>query len=412
MADPGRVAASPQRTAENDAPATQLVDRHPLSYPASLPSTPSDRAEMSIPLTPQTRRAGLLTSSSSTATPHTSAGKSASPSPRRSPHGAASPVSVPTPSRLRQLRYVRDRTSSAVSPTIAGTSAAMSPPIPPARPPSPPQPYNVPTHDDIHALVSQCNEAMAGHAQRIHDIHQQVLEAIAAKERYCLDLRETLRREEEQLQELRTAWQRMALRVGTGMHAQHRSQPDRVPTSVSSQVTVRPVLPSQIRPPSTAQPTTKETRTTADPFTASSASTVPSSAQSTSPPLPPLPQAPQARAQPELMNDLGADVIREKISSGWHVLSKRFLETTASLTDMSSWKPDEAPLTTSQSSRASIPPFSDDVLPTWKYKTSAAASSTSRPSSMTRGSMSSTSKSHDAHATSNVKLSLPPVKPL
>lgn len=63
---------------------------------------------------------------------------------------------------------------------------------------------------------------------------------------------------------------------------------------------------------------------------------------------------------PQSLDELSSDMLRDKLSSGWHVLSQRLRDTTASLKDISAWVPEDMPPLTSRSSRASLPVSMDE----------------------------------------------------
>ena len=76
-------------------------------------------------------------------------------------------------------------------------------------------PRNATRSEDVDHILAMCYNVSIGRIQRMAPVHKETLHAIAAKERICMELREELAREEAQLEELRSAWKRMTMRIGT-----------------------------------------------------------------------------------------------------------------------------------------------------------------------------------------------------
>ncbi|WFD18884.1 hypothetical protein MCAP1_001097 [Malassezia caprae] len=346
-AGPNAPAADPDTTATSE-----TVSEHPLADTSGSALLDDGEGALSIPMTPSSQRP-LRAGSSAPSTSHT-------------PLEPRSVTSTPAtmPRRSRQIRYIR---SNASSPTVRR--------VPPARTDDRPRQY-----ERIHRLVTECNNAAAGHSRNVAPLQADMLEAIATQERHCLELREELGREETLLKDMRDAWQRMALRVGVGAIG----LPVHAPPRAAPRVTQRPTPPV----PAAAAPARDETAWSdlrfmpsqiasqfqalvdSRPSSGAAASTPPSSRSPGKDDAPAyrvrtkrLPPIDTHAARPPALppkDDLSADVLREKLSNGWHVLSKRLIETTSSFKDLS-WMVDDMP-STAPSSRMSLPPlFSDDT---------------------------------------------------
>ena len=189
-----------------------------------------------------------------------------------------------------------------------------------------------------------------------------------------MELREELAREEAQLEELRSAWKRMTMRIGTHppAHVPHRRPPPASPTAQSTRETSRiadhakaaETWPDWRRIPSQLS---NQFHAMMDQFQTADHDTGPSS----SPTQDRAVRAGKARRfaasrthtqdMLSITDELHPEVLREKLSSGWHVLSQRLRDTTASFADLSTWAPDDPPPTSSQSSRASLPFSMEDT---------------------------------------------------
>ncbi|WFD30775.1 hypothetical protein MSPP1_001799 [Malassezia sp. CBS 17886] len=117
-------------------------------------------------------------------------------SPQEPETSKLAPPEPTTPSRERFSAYERARASS--SPGAWSPKEASG--------------GSVPTQAQVDALVRACAEekVLGQSASLSHD----VLHAVAAKERRCLELREELGLEEAHLRELRDAWHRLVNRTG------------------------------------------------------------------------------------------------------------------------------------------------------------------------------------------------------
>lgn len=331
-----------------------------------------------LPLTPQARKVAL----EQLTTP---------------PGSARSTQSAPTPRHGRRIRYIRSR--EVPPPPVPRTASAG---------------HSGAQRDHVDRIITLCHDVSAGRIKRMAPVHTEAMHAIAAKERVCMELREELAREESQLEELRSAWRRMTMRIGTNSpaprnapHAQEKAH-TRPRTRTSMQPVAAPAAsPAPATAAATATPngslsTPPRTNKTLFPPRPSDASSHSAKVAETSrtdlrsipsqlshqfqavmeqiqfpdddsgPPLTSSPShdrvqrrssrymAPLAQAQEMLKEDLNTDVLREKLSSGWQTLSQRLRETTASFADMSTWMSDDAQPVTSQSSRASLPFSMDD----------------------------------------------------
>lgn len=312
--------------ASTSASPTQRVQNHPLN-------TPLENDTAMLPWTP---RLGKSTS------------KQSPPSP---PSSTQSARSVTTPGKTRRVRYIR--THEQVPPRDAARL------------------------EDVDNILALCYDVSVGRIKRMAPIHREALHAIAAKERMCMELREELAHEEAQLEELRSAWRRMTMRIGANPPA-HRTQ--RPPT---------PASPSR-----NALPPTRETMRLADDAKAAEAWSdwrrIPSQlsnqlhammdqfqttdhdagSSSSSPQERTMRPSKTKRFVPSrahaqdilsIKDDLHPEILREKLSSGWHVLSQRLRDTTASFADLSTWAPNDTPPISSQSSRTSLPFSMEDT---------------------------------------------------
>jgi len=343
---PNDPAADPDTTATSEA-----VSEHPLADMTGSTQL-SDGEGASIPMTPSSRHP-LRAGSTALSPSHT---------PLKHRSGTNTPATVPR--RSRQIRYIR---SNASSPTVRRRHCTRVEDCSRQR-------------ERMNHLVIECNDAAAGHSRNVAPLHVDMLEAIATQERHCLELREDLRREEALLQDMRDAWQRMFLRVGVGVNG----LPVRAPPRAAPRAMQRPTPPV----PTAAAPARDETpwrdlrfmpSQIASQFQAlvdsrpdggPGTNTLPSSGSPDkndgsayrvrTKRLPPIDT--HVARPPALppKDDLSAEVLREKLSNGWHVLSKRLIETTSSFKDLS-WMADDMP-STAPSSRMSLPPlFSDDT---------------------------------------------------
>ena len=334
--------------ADADTSATsETVSEHPLADSSGSTQLSAGGAALSIPMTPSARR-----------TPRT--GSAPSPS-----HAPLTPRAVPStsaavPPRMHQIRYIRsDAAGSSVRAqhrTRAGDDCRH--------------------HERMNHLVVECSDAAAGHSRNVGPLHADMLEALATQERRCLELREELGREETLLKNMRDAWQRMALRVGIGTNG--------LPMRAPPRATQRPTPPvPAAHPPARDEASWSDLRFMPSQITSQFHALVdprPGSAHgsSVSPNSrsPGKDDAPAYRVRTKRLppigthavrppalppkDDLSAEVLREKLSNGWHVLSKRLIETTSSFKDLS-WMVDDVP-STAPSSRMSLPPlFSDDI---------------------------------------------------
>lgn len=264
------------------------------------------------------------------------------------PSSTQSARSVPTPGKTRRVRYVK---------TLQDAS-----------------PRNVSRSEDVDHILAMCYNVSIGRIQRMAPVHKETLHAIAAKERICMELREELAREEAQLEELRSAWKRMTMRIGTHppAHVPHRRLPPASPTAQPTRETSRiadhakaaETWPDWRRIPSQLS---NQFHAMMDQFQTADHDTGPSSSPTQDRAVRASKSrrfaASRAHTQDMLSitDELHPDILREKLSSGWHVLSQRLRDTTASFADLSTWAPDDPPPTSSQSSRASLPFSMEDT---------------------------------------------------
>lgn len=325
--------------------ASETVSEHPLAD-LSTTQLSDGEADVSIPMTVSTRPT-MRTSS-------------VAPSPSRP---SLSPCSAKVSSSMlrhpRRLRYIRSRASSTSPHRRRRFGPTEDGPL---------------LRERMDRLVIECNDAAAGNIRQTGPLHADMLEAIATQERLCLELREELKSEEVYLKNMRDAWQRMALRVGIGANG----LPTRMPRMTQRPTppvpaAVAPVRDSPSRNDARFMPShiTSQLHALVEPQS-ESAHAAPSPPSSRSPGkdlpayrvrqkrLPPIHThgAKQPAVPPK--DDLSAEVLREKLSNGWHVLSRRLIETTASFKDLS-WVADDVS-SSAPSSRMSLPPlFSDDT---------------------------------------------------
>ncbi|WFD02282.1 hypothetical protein MOBT1_000964 [Malassezia obtusa] len=240
-------------------------------------------------------------------------------------------------------------------------------------------------------------------------LHADMLHAIATKERLCLELREQLQNEEAQLNKLRSAWQRLAVRGGV------KVVPSPVPTAKRAEALQRRkstiLAPSKVQARRTEQVTASPTRASSSnssptkPTDSSWRARIPQQLSSWVEQVAPtheqnMPRNPahdvaqwlhsreaedggtprSARAgqdglsrtgaagspssarphdipdlpaeHPPLLPPKDAEGLGDRLVSGWNVLSKRLVETTSSLTDPHAWNDG---LTGPPSSRGSLP---------------------------------------------------------
>ncbi|WFD26123.1 hypothetical protein MNAN1_001098 [Malassezia nana] len=326
--------------------ASETVSEHPLAD-FSATQLSDGEADVSIPMTVSTRP--------------TMRASSVAPSPSRPPLSPSpAKVSASTLRRPRRLRYIRSHASSTSSPHRRRRSG--------------PTEDHLLLRERMDRLVIECNDAAAGHMRQTGPLHADMLEAIATQERLCLELREALKSEEVYLKNMRDVWQRMALRVGIGAN----SLPARVPRMTQRPTppvpaAVAPVRDSPSRSDARFMPShiTSQLHALVEPRS-DSAQAAPSPPSSRSPGkdspayrvrqkrLPPIHTHTAKQPAVPSKDDLSAEVLREKLSNGWHVLSRRLIETTASFKDLS-WVADDVS-SSAPSSRLSLPPlFSDDT---------------------------------------------------
>lgn len=309
--------------ASTSASPTQRVQRHPLD-------TLSADDMATLPWTP---RLGTSRSIHSLPSP---------------PSSTQSVRSVPTPGKNRRVRYVK---------TLQDAS-----------------PRNATRSEDVDHILAMCYNVSIGRIQRMAPVHKEALHAIAAKERICMELREELAREEAQLEELRSAWKRMTMRIGTHppTHVPHRrpppasptAQPTRETTRISENTKAAETWPDWRRIPTQLS---NQFHAMMDQFQTADLDAGPSSSPSQDRAVRASKSrrfaASRAHTQDilSITDELHPEILREKLSSGWHVLSQRLRDTTASFADLSTWAPDDPPPTSSQSSRASLPFSMEDT---------------------------------------------------
>lgn len=196
---------------EEDATATQLMTEapHPIDpkeAPLSAQPAPggasSEAETMSGPITPRTRKASLLNADIPKSTP------------TRTLHTSKSMSNIATPSRTPLRR--KPRMSYITSPTHAEKEPSPQRQRNVSAPLSPAASAHVPNGAEVEALLTSCANYARGQTPKRpgSSLHTDMLQAIAAKERLCLELREQLNTEEQHLNSLRNAWQRLAVRGG------------------------------------------------------------------------------------------------------------------------------------------------------------------------------------------------------
>lgn len=193
----------------------ELVQKLPATEQPSSDAdqSTSESSSMAIPLTPRTRRVGLLAQGA----------VSASPGTRRIVSDSHSPSHARTPDSTRRTRRI-----GYITPSSTPRRPRRSQPLSPVG-----APLGIPDATEVEQLILRCTDAVAGQRVKLDQLNSDVLQAIAAKERYCLELREDLAREESHLEQLRNAWQRMAIRRGVGTNPRRTDSPN-------PRVTLRP----------------------------------------------------------------------------------------------------------------------------------------------------------------------------
>lgn len=313
--------ASPTRRVQNDPLNALLADDM-----AMLPWTP---------------RLGESTSTQSLPTP---------------PSSTQSARSAPTPGKTRRVRYVRTLEQAA--------------------------PRDTTRLEDVDNILALCYDVSVGRIKRMAPVHKEALHAIAAKERICMELREELAREEAQLEELRSAWKCMTMRIGTNPSPTHRAQrrpPPASPTNSALPPTAHPTLETMHLAEDVKVAETwsdwrripaqlsNQLHAMMDQLQIMDNVTGPSSSPSQDRAMRAGKSrrftASRAHAQDilSIKDELHPEILREKLSSGWHVLAQRLRDTTASFADLSTWAPDDTPPVSSQSSRASLPSSMEDT---------------------------------------------------
>ena len=196
---------------DEDATATPLMTEAPhpidpkeapLSTQPAPSGAPSEGETMSGPITPRTRKASLLSADVQKSTPS------------RTLHASKSMSNLATPSRTPLRR--KPRMSYITSPTHAEKEPSPQRQRNVSAPLSPAASAHVPNGAEVEALLTSCANYARGQTPKRpgSSLHTDMLQAIAAKERLCLELREQLNTEEQHLNSLRNAWQRLAVRGG------------------------------------------------------------------------------------------------------------------------------------------------------------------------------------------------------
>ncbi|WFD43836.1 hypothetical protein MPSI1_002501 [Malassezia psittaci] len=341
-------------------------------------------------------------------------------SPSKSLHTSQSMSSLNTPTRSKDARRRLPRVSyvtsppqkqiSTPSPVNNGKSA------PPAKPMIQPMVLNTESTKEINieALLTMC--ASYGRSKEQKNLpstfHEDMLHAIATKQRLCLELREQLQQEESHLNSLRSAWQRLATRGGVKVSASPALLPEHKqvlkrrqstilsPSAIQAQrvevknppmlsrtsslanlgtrqpATNRPNdsswrsrLPQQLsswmehvnpQDPSGSQPgqnsahdvaqwlSSRDAEKSGIPPTPRAAADVLSQSRIKDPRF--LSQGLDEAPPPPLPKD--GENLSDRLVSGWNVLSKRLVETTSTLTDPNTW---HEQLSGPPSSQASLP---------------------------------------------------------
>lgn len=382
---------------------------------AGAPTVQATAEAMSTPVRPQARKTSLML-------PNESLGKS----PLKTLHMSRSMSSLATPTRSTDPRRRRPRVSyvtsppgkdAAASPQQTTQASPMSKPGPAAQP-EPTGPTAAPAGAvDVDALLEACaNYSRNSDPKRSGSLHADMLHAIAAKERLCLELREQLQNEEAHLKALQTAWQRLATRGGVKVVSSSMASPRHPellrrrqssilsPSSIQARRTEQatpaaPVrLPSETRPspspskgpelswrmrlphqlsswvehvtpahePSTAPApqrtpahdvaqwlTSREMENGRTPATPRVAADVLNQPQAIGSAT--LAERRMSSVLPDQAPELPpkeSDGLGDKLLSSWNVLSKRLIETTSTLTDPQTWNEG---LAGPPSSRGSLP---------------------------------------------------------
>ncbi|WFC99779.1 hypothetical protein MYAM1_002524 [Malassezia yamatoensis] len=341
-------------------------------------------------------------------------------SPSKSLHSSKSMSSLNTPPRPKDARRRLPRVSYVTAPPQeqASTSSPVNKgrSVPAAQPMTQPMVLNTENTKeiDVEALLTMC--ASYGnskeHKKLPSTFHEDMLHAIATKERLCLELREQLQQEERQLNSLRSAWQRLATRGGVKVSASLALSPEQKQVLKRRQSTIlnpsaiqaqrvenkNPALLSRTpslanlaaRKSATPRPKDSSWRTRlpqqlsswmehVNPQDSSGSQPSQNSAQDVAQwlssrdaeksSIPPTPRAAadvlsQSRIKDPRSSSHGleggppppppkdGENLGDRLVSGWNVLSKRLVETTSTLTDPNTW---HEQLSGPPSSLASLP---------------------------------------------------------
>ncbi|WFC95325.1 hypothetical protein MBRA1_001972 [Malassezia brasiliensis] len=382
---------------------------------AGAPTALATTGPMSAPVHPPARKTSLLL-------PNESNGKS----PLKTLHMSRSMSSLVTPTRSTDPRRRRPLVSyvtsppgkdAAASPQLGTQAAPMSKPGPAAQPDSIGSTAGPAGTVDVDALLEACaNYSRSNDPKRSGSLHADMLHAIAAKERLCLELREQLHNEEAHLKALQTAWQRLATRGGVKVVSSSMASPRHPellrrrqsnilsPSSIQARRTEQASSAVPVRPPSEARPSPSPSKTSEsswrmrlphqlsswvehvtpahEPSTAPAPQRTPAhdvaqwltSREMENGRTPATPRVaadvlnqPQAigsatlaeRRMSSVLPDQApelppkeSDGLGDKLLSSWNVLSKRLIETTSTLTDPHTWNEG---LAGPPSSRGSLP---------------------------------------------------------
>ncbi|WFD33450.1 hypothetical protein MCUN1_000263 [Malassezia cuniculi] len=311
----------------------------PSGAPLSLVDEESDTSATHMPNTPRNCRA-LVTGT----TPRVTSAPASVPLPRR--RGRSTVGYIPSPDTLSPLDVRQHTRSEPQSPSRRGrprrslTEDSMPEPV-------------------VAALVRECEESISSGGD-VSALNSRVLHAVAAKERRCLELREELAREDALLNDLRTAWKRIAMRGVPGASA---ASPRPTPAPLAS----KPVHSASARPAndmSAAAATAlgsaevrRGRRTSA--LMTDSWNTIQRQIETHITPLvrvsdeaPPVPPKEEATVR---------SVASERLAYGWNTLSRRLRETAMKIGDTAQWV-DEGPR--SEEELATMRAALDD--PSWR----------------------------------------------
>lgn len=371
-----------------------------VSNKAGTSVAPISAEGMSTPGRPQARKMSLMLPSESHGN-----------SPLKTLHMSRSMSSLATPTRSTDARRRRPRVSYVTSPpgkdlTASPQQTTPTPAMPKSGPASQPDATASTAGQggavDVDALLEACaNYSRNNDPKRNGSLHADMLHAIAAKERLCLELREQLQNEEAHLKALQNAWQRLATRGGVKVVSSSIASPKHPellrrrqsnilsPSSIQARRTEQSTPVAPVRPPSEARPSPSPSKLpelswrmrlphqlsswvehvtpTHEPSTAPAPQRTPahdvaqwlSSREMESGRTPATPRvAADVLNQPQTAGSATlaerrmssvlpnqapelppkeSDGLGDKLLSGWNVLSKRLIETTSTLTDPQTW---------------------------------------------------------------------------